>query len=75
VGNPPLDALGGEGPTWVIATPVDVKEGQAQQITVRFTLPLSTGEVNVLPTARLTPVIWHYRGSTYSDAVPFTLSF
>ncbi|MGD0378692.1 MAG: DUF4012 domain-containing protein [Acidimicrobiales bacterium] len=74
-GNPPLDALGGEGPTWVVATPVDVKEGQAQQITVRFTLPLSSGEVNVLPTARLTPVTWHYRGSTFSDAAPFTLSF
>ena len=42
-GNPPLDALGAEGPTWVIATPVDVKAGQAQQVVVRFTLPQGTG--------------------------------
>ena len=28
-GNPTLDALGAEGPTWVIATPVDVKAGRS----------------------------------------------
>ena len=42
-GNPPLDALGAEGPTWVIATPVDIKAGQAQQVVVRFTLPQVNG--------------------------------
>ena len=74
-GDPPLDALGGEGPTWVIATPVDVKTGQAQQVVVRFTLPQTSGQIRVLPTARLTPVTWHYRQTTTNDAVPFTVSF
>ncbi len=74
-GNPPLDALGAEGPTWVIAAPVDVKAGQQQQIVVHFTLPQTTGQFTVLPTARLTPVTWHYRGTTTTDAVPFTISF
>jgi hypothetical protein len=74
-GNPTLDALGGEGPTWVIAAPVDVKAGQVQQVVVRFTLPQVSGQLRVLPTARLTPVTWTYRGMTTTDAVPFTLSF
>ena len=74
-GNPKLDALGAEGPTWVIATPVDIKAGQAQNVTIRFTLPQHSGQVRVLPTARLTPVTWHYRGTTQTDAVPFTLSW
>ena len=74
-GNPTLDAFGAEGPTWVVATPVDLKAGQDQKIVVRFTLPQVTGEVRVVPTARLTPVTWHYRGSTHTDSVPFTLSW
>ena len=31
VGNPKLDALGGEGPTWLVATPVDIKAGQVAE--------------------------------------------
>ncbi len=73
--NPPLDALGAEGPTWVIATPVDVKAGHEQDVVVHFTLPQASGQFTVLPTARLTPVTWHYRGTTTTDAVPFTVSF
>jgi hypothetical protein len=74
-GSPTLDALGAEGPTWVVAAPVDVKAGQTQRVVVRFTLPQRTGQVRVLPTARLTPVPWTYRGTTHTDAQPFTLSF
>jgi hypothetical protein len=74
-GSPPLDALGAEGPTWVIAAPVDVKAGQTQRVVVRFTLPQVSGQIRVLPTARLTPVTWTYRGTTTTDAQPFTLSF
>jgi hypothetical protein len=54
---------------------VDVKAGQVQQVVVRFTLPQVSGQLRVLPTARLTPVTWTYRGMTTTDAVPFTLSF
>jgi len=74
-GDPPLDALGAEGPTWVIATVVDVKAGQSEQVVVRFTLPQASGQIQVLPTARLNPVTWSYRGTTTTDAVPFTVSF
>jgi len=74
-GNPSLDALGAEGPTWVIAAAVDVKAGHEQDVVVHFTLPQSSGQFTVLPTARLTPVTWHFRGATTTDAVPFTVSF
>ena len=74
-GNPPLDARGAEGPTWIIATPVDIKAGQAQQVVVRFTLPMTSGQIKVLPSARLTPVTWHFRGEITSDAVPFTVAW
>ncbi|HTT86522.1 MAG TPA: DUF4012 domain-containing protein [Acidimicrobiales bacterium] len=75
VGDPSIDALGGEGPTWVIATPVDVKAGATQRIVVSFTVPEAHGQLRVVPTARLTPVTWRYRGSEQTDAAPFTLSW
>ena len=74
-GNPPLDALGAEGPTWVVATPVDVKAGQSQVVVIHFTLPLASGQIEVLPTARLNPVTWHYRSTFTTDSVPFTISW
>jgi len=74
-GNPTLDALGAEGPTWVIATPVDVKAGEAQRFVVRFVLPQASGRITVLPSARLTPETWHYRSTTTTDAARFTVSW
>jgi hypothetical protein len=74
-GSPALDALGAEGPTWLVATPVDVKAGASEQVVVRFTVPGAHGQLSVLPTARLTPVSWRYRGASRTDAAPFTLSW
>ena len=74
-GNPPLDALGAEGPTWLVATPVDVKDGQSETVVVHFTMPEAHGTLDVLPTARLVPVGWGYRGSPHTDAAPFALSW
>jgi hypothetical protein len=74
-GGAPVDTLGAEGPDWVLATPVDVKEGATQQIVVTFRLPAGPGSLTVVPSARLNPVSWQYRGNTYNDAAPFTLSW
>jgi len=74
-GTPPLDALGAEGPTWLVATPVDVKAGQSQTVVVHFTMPVAHGTLEVLPTARLVPEGWGYRGNPYTDAAPFALSW
>jgi hypothetical protein len=74
-GGPALDALGAEGPDWLIATGVDVKAGASQQITVTFDLPAGHGSMTVVPSARLQPVVWHYRGNSFNDGAPFTLSW
>jgi hypothetical protein len=74
-GDPVIDALGAEGPTWVIATPVDVKAGQSQRIVVRFTLPGAHGQMTVVPTARLNPVTWSYEGTTGTDSTTFFVSW
>jgi hypothetical protein len=74
-GGAPVDALGAEGPDWLLATPVDVKAGASQQIVVTFRLPAGHGSMTVVPSARLAPVSWSYRGASYSDAAPFTLSW
>lgn len=70
-----LDALGAEGPAWLLATPVDVRAGRSQRIVVTFRLPPGSGSMTVLPSARLSPVSWTFRGERYSDAAPFTLSW
>ena len=74
-GGAPLDALGAEGPDWLLATPVDIKDGAAQKVVVTFELPAGPGSLTVVPSARLAPVLWHFRGAVYSDANPFTLSW
>ncbi len=74
-GGAPLDARGAEGPDWLLATPVDVKDGSSEQIVVTFRLPAGPGSMTVVPSARLAPVSWRYRGSVFSDAAPFTLSW
>ena len=74
-GGAPIDALGAEGPVWLLATPVDVKAGATQQIVVTFRLPAGHGSMTIVPSARLSPVSWRYRGSTYDDDAPFTLSW
>jgi hypothetical protein len=74
-GGATLDALGAEGPDWLLATPVDIKAGASDQVVVTFDLPPGPGSLTVVPSARLAPVSWHYDGSVYSDAAPFTLSW
>ena len=75
VGGAPEDALGAEGPVWLLATPVDVKAGATQKIVVTFRLPPGPGSMTIVPSARLSPVSWHYRGAAYNDGAPFTLSW
>jgi Protein of unknown function (DUF4012) len=69
------DALGAEGPVWLLATPVAVKAGTTEKIVVTFRLPPGHGSMTIVPSARLNPVSWHYGGATYNDGAPFTLSW
>ncbi len=74
-GNPPLETLGAEGPTWVVARAVDVKPGQSQTVVIRFVMPGDHGTMRVLPSARLGPEIWNDGGLHTTDATPFTVSW
>jgi hypothetical protein len=74
-GGAAVDAKGAEGPVWLLATPVDVVDGASQQIVITFRLPAGHGSLTVVPSARLSPVSWHYRGAVFSDAAPFSLSW
>lgn len=74
-GNPLITTEGPEGPTLLVSTPVDVKQGHSEQVVVRFDLPSIHGLLTVLPSARLRPVSWSYRGHNLTDSSPFTVSW
>jgi hypothetical protein len=75
VGGAREDALGAEGPVWLLATPVAVQAGTTEKIVVTFRLPPGHGSMTIVPSARLNPVSWHYGGAVYNDGAPFTLSW
>lgn len=64
---------GVDGPTWVLASTVDVPQGQSRDVTVRFDMPGHHGSVTVVPSARVPPVRWQAPGRTFDDAQPTTL--
>ena len=68
-------AWGADGPVWVLAVPVDIKMGTSQTVTVHFQLPGSHGSVIVEPSARIPPESWTFRGSSFADATPTTVSW
>ncbi len=74
-GRPPLAAEGAEGPTLLVASAVDVRQGASEQVVVHFDLPSALGRVTVLPSARLSPVAWTYTGGSATDAAPFVISW
>ena len=64
---------GVDGPTWVLASTVDVPQGQSRDVTVRFDMPGHHGSVTVAPSARVPPVQWHVPGRTFDDVQPTEL--
>lgn len=73
VGDPMLDALGGEGPTWVIAVPVDVRAGGTQIAVFRFVVPAGVVGPTVVPSARIPAVVWTVPGGQRDDSAPFSV--
>lgn len=74
-GNPTLAASGPEGPTFLVASPVNVLAGKTEKVIVNFTLPSLHGQLTVVPTARVQPVPWTFPGGRATDAVPFVVSW
>ena len=70
-----LAASGPEGPTLLLAAPIDIKLGQTLNVNVTFDLPNNYGAVNVVPTARVPPVNWNAGSSQFNDGAPHHLTW
>jgi len=74
-GRPQFVVQGAEGPTWLVTSPVDVRQGAGEQVVVHFDLPSAVRRITVIPSARLSPVLWTYTGGSATDAAPFVISW
>lgn len=64
---------GEDGPTRLIATKMNVLRGQTGTTTISFTVPLSTDEIVVLPSARVPTVEWTAGSDSWVDNGPHTV--
>lgn len=65
-----VDALavaGADGPTRVVATPVEIPLGEERILTLRFELPAAAERIDVLPSARVPPVSWRWGDQAWED--------
>jgi hypothetical protein len=74
-GAGPAAARGGEGPTWLVAAPINLMAGADQTVTVRFTMPGSHGSMVLVPSARIPAEQWTANGRTFDDTRPTTISW
>src|ERR1700722_10428698 len=72
--GPPV-AWGAEGPVWVLAVPIDIKAGRSQTVVVHFTVPGDSGTITVEPSARIPAENWSFRGRSFTDAIPTSVSW
>jgi hypothetical protein len=75
-GNLPVVSAGRDGPnSLVLSTQVVVKPGASGQVTFRFRLSGSHGELKVQASARIPPTTWQVQGQSFTDATPHTVSW
>ena len=74
-GAGPLAVKGAEGPTWVLAAPVLIHQGATTTVVTRFRLPGAHGTMTVVPSTRVPSESWTYRGATFTDDRPVTVSW
>ncbi|MGI8791717.1 MAG: DUF4012 domain-containing protein [Acidimicrobiales bacterium] len=61
-----LAVAGADGPTRVLAVPVEIKRGETKEVVVRFHLPGSTGTMRVESNARIPPTAWSALGDEWA---------
>ena len=66
-GTRPLSSLGPEGPTLLVAAPLDVRRGTTATVVVRFRLPGTHGSMTVVPSARIPEEQWTGGGQSFTD--------
>jgi Protein of unknown function (DUF4012) len=75
VSGPGPEVKGGDGPTWVIAVPIDVLQGHRARVVLGFTMPGTRGSLTVLPTARVPSVTWGVGSQHFTDASSHEVSW
>ena len=66
-GASPIDVAGPDGPTVVQAAPIDLKRGEAKDVSIRFHLPPGAHELTIESSARVPAIHWNYRGQQWFD--------
>ena len=62
-----LVAGGADGPSWVVASYVEVPRGASRRVVVRFRLPEGSNALVVEPSARVPAVAWTFAGDGWTD--------
>lgn len=62
-----LAVAGSDGPTRVVAVPVEIPRGEERTLTLRFELPPGPGAVRVLPSARTPAISWTGPDRSWQD--------
>lgn len=68
-------AAGPEGPTTLLAVPLDLVQGSARRVVVSFELPSAHGSLSIPSTARIPPVAWTEGGERWTDSAPHVVSW
>jgi HAMP domain-containing protein len=69
-GRRSLPVAGQDGPTQVVAAPIELLAGGQTDVVVHFTLPGRHGEIDVQPSARIPPITYQVGHSGFTDAQP-----
>ncbi len=62
-----LAVAGPDGPSRVVAVPVEVPLGEERVLTLRFELPSGPGSMDVLSSARTPAISWQWQERTWAD--------
>lgn len=71
--QPGFATHGLDPPNKVVGSRYIVPLGTTRTVIVQFHLPAASNHIVVLPSGRLNPQIWAFRGQIYSDAAQFTI--
>jgi hypothetical protein len=75
-GNAPVVAAGRDGPnSLVLSTPVIIKMEATTQVTFRFRLSGTHGQLTIQSSARIPATTWHSPRQSFTDATPHPVSW
>jgi len=74
-GAGPLAAKSAEGPTWLVAAPITIAQGDSSTVVITFHMPGSHGTMHLVPSARVPTVQWTAGGSSFDDSTSRTISW